>query len=313
MTSIEQLWAHLSTAHAEGAQTRVDSDHPHDIYADLQAPNQVGLIIVGETRPPALRAMRAITIEEGQRGDGRWTLKISLTNPQLRPVFTALCRDIVDCTRTNVDDSHIFSTVVHRLLHWRTMLERDPTGLSETTLRGLLGELVVLRDILFPAFTPLEAVHTWQGPFGAPQDFALPDGRRVEVKTTRTHADTLRINGLDQLDAAGEQLSLVVVRTEETSPGLPNALSVPSLIEQIRGMLTAEPETVSTFNAALAAVHWHDHPAHHDVVLRVVRVDSYEVIEGFPKLTRAVVPNGIVDADYLIALPAQPNPTRLPP
>jgi hypothetical protein len=37
--------------------------------------------------------------------------------------------------------------------------------------------------------------------------------------------------------------------------------------------------------------------------VRVVGIERFAVSEYFPKLTRALVPDGILDADYTIALP----------
>ncbi len=57
------------------------------------------------------------------------------------------------------------------------------------------------------------------------------------------------------------------------------------------------------FRASLAFAGWHEHPKHHELVVRVVGIERFAVSEYFPKLTRALVPDGILDADYTIALP----------
>ena len=92
--SIEELWWQLGTVVVGGAQTRVDAAHPLDIYADMQPPDRVGLVAVCGARPPEVRPMRALSVEQGKRADGRWTLRLSLLERQLMPVFAALCRDV---------------------------------------------------------------------------------------------------------------------------------------------------------------------------------------------------------------------------
>jgi hypothetical protein len=301
--SIEELWRQLAAATGGGAQTRVDAAHPLDIYADVQPPDRVGLAAVCGTRPPEVRPMRALSIEQGKRADGRWTLKLSLLERPLMPVFAALCRDVIACTRSGVDEARLGQVVVQRLVHWRSLLEREAAGLGEAALRGLIGELLVLRDRLLPTLHPAEAIGAWRGPLGAPQDFVLPDGQRIEVKTVGAHADQVRVNGLAQLDPCGDPLTLVVVRAESAPPDARGAVSAPTLIAELRNLLVAEPEALITFEAALNGLGWHEHLSHDAVALRVIGIEDHDVGPDFPRLTRDMVPIGVLDADYAIALP----------
>lgn len=303
--SIEDLWRQMAAAAGGGAQTRVDAAHPLDIYADLQPPDRVGLVAVCGARPPEVRPMRALSVEHGRRADGRWTLRLALLERQLLPVFAALCRDVVACTRSGVDEARLGQVVVQRILHWRSLLEREAAGLGEAALRGLIGELLVLRDRLLPALGPGAAIPAWRGPLGAPQDFVLPDGRRIEVKTVGPHADQVRINGLDQLDPCGDPLTLTVVRAEAATPDACGAVSAPALIGELRGLLAAEPEALAAFETALSGLGWHDHASHDAVALRIVDMEDHEVGPGFPRLTRGSVPAGLLDADYAVALPGR--------
>lgn len=310
MMSIEELWRRLASTAVGGAQIRIDAEHPLDIYADMQPPGRVGLVAICGVRPPEVRPMRALSVEQGRRADGRWSLRLSLLEGQLMPVFAALCRDIVACTRSGIDEARLGQVVVQRLVHWRSLLDRDAAGLGEATLRGLIGELLVLRDRLLPTLRLTEAISSWRGPLGAPQDFVLPDGRRIEVKTVGPHADQVRVNGLAQLDGCGDPLTLMVVRAESSPPDALGAVSAPALILEVRDLFTAEPEAIAAFDAALSGLGWHEHPSHHAVALRIVAVDSHEVEPGFPLLTRSTVPSGVLDADYAIALPGRSQTDR---
>ena len=163
----------------------------------------------------------------------------------------------------------------------------------------------MLRDRLLPALGPGAAIPAWRGPLGAPQDFVLPDGRRIEVKTVGPHADQVRINGLHQLDPCGDPLTLTVVRAEAATPDARGAVSAPALIGELRGLLAAEPEALAAFETALSGLGWHDHASHDAVALRVVDMEDHEVGPGFPRLTRGSVPAGLLDADYAVALPGR--------
>jgi hypothetical protein len=232
-------------------------------------------------------------------------VRLVLNEPQLLPVFSALCRDIVASTRKGVSEERLANSVVERIDRWRSLLQSDASGLGETRLRGLFGELLVLEKCLFPALSPEEAVRAWTGPDGTPQDFLLPSGVHIEVKTIGRDAGSVRINGLGQLDAGPYPLVLSLVRVEAAGSSAPGAVTVPALIGRIRGTLTASPDALAAFDAALACMGWHDHIAHESFALRPFAIDEHDIEDFFPKLTRAGVPDGVADADYSIVLPRQ--------
>ena len=300
---IEQIWHALRGAAGETVQRRVDADHPLDLYVDFEPPDRPGLVAVCPCQPPQIRPLRAVTIESGHRGDGRWTLRLSLDVPALLPVFAALCRDIIEFTRLGVTEDRLAAAVVSRLDHWRNLLEKDASGLGESALRGLIGELSVLETIL-DLLTPAAAIGSWTGPLGTPQDFLLPSGHRVEVKAARRGARTVLIHGLRQLDPGGDTLELAVVRMEDTGSNAENAVSAPMLVERIERRIAVDPEAAAGFRASLAFAGWREHPRNADLVVRIVGIDRYPVGAGFPRLIAAAVPPGIEDADYTIALPA---------
>jgi hypothetical protein len=302
--TIEELWQALRRRGGEPLQQRVDATHPLDLYVEFEPPGRPGLVAVCANRPPLMRAMRSVTLEEGHRSDGRWSLRLSLDEPSLFPVFAALCHDIVEFTRAGINEVQIAAAVVARLDHWRNLLERDSSGLGDSELRGLIGELSVFERLL-DQLTTAEAVDSWTGPLGTPQDFMLPTGQRIEVKAARPNATTVRINGLGQLDAGVDALMLAVVRIEDTGVSAPGATTVSLLVERLKTRLAVDPEALAAFSASLAFAGWHDHPRHQALVVRVVSIDCYLVDSDFPRLITTTVPAGVQDADYSILLPAR--------
>lgn len=303
--TIEQLWNDLRTSSGGSRQRRIDASHPLDLYADFELPDRPGLVAVCGTPAAETRLLRALSIDQGVRADGRWSLRMVLNEPQLLPVFAALCRDIIAFTRAGVDETRLAATVIGRIDRWRNLLERDAAGLGEAALRGLIGELLVLEAELLPTLTPRDAVSAWTGPHGTPQDFLLPSGTRIEVKAIGRDAGTVHINGLGQLDADMDPLVLIVVRTEVTGATAPGAVTVPLLVSRLRARLAQDPDALVAFDAALACVGWHDHPSHDGFVLRPITFEAHDIDLHFPRLTRASVPNGVEDADYSIVLPKQ--------
>lgn len=281
----------------------IDADHPQDLYADFAPPDQVGLVAICANRPTLPRPLKSISVEAGQRGDGRWSLRLALHHPALQPVFAALCDDIVEATTVGVDETQLGSAVLARLHRWRTLLERDVAGLDETTLRGLIGELVVLRSRLLPQLGARATAVAWQGPRGAAQDFLLPDGHRIEVKAVNWDAGDVQINGLQQLDPGSDKLTLAVVRMQVTGALALSATNAPRLIARLRELLSDDADALADFNDSLSLVGWHDHPSHDEFAVRILSVEAHAVDAAFPKLTASTVPAGVEEVVYRVILP----------
>ncbi len=300
---VEGLWAGLRLAGA-AAQRRVNVDHPCDLYADVDGEGRVGLVAICASRPVQPPVLSAIAVEIGERDDGRFTLRYSLQRLSLLPIFAQFCEDIIRTSaRTPADGTGCCTTMLERLKRWRALLERDQAGLSRSELLGLIGELLTLEQRLLPKLGTEAAVKAWRGPFGASHDFLLPDGSRAEVKTIGWQADRVRISSLAQLDLDAGPITLVVVRVQVLADCRYEAITAPILVERLRVAVSASIDAATIFDDALAAFGWHEHPRHHEVGVRIVRVDAHEVNYSFPRLTTSMVPTGVSDVTYDAELP----------
>lgn len=303
---LEAIWSDLAgpdpTGDDEGVYRRIDPEHPLDIYAGIRRGLQAILLLITPIRPPEFRKLRSLSIETRRRGDSLYVLQLALQELALRPVFARLCADLVNATRS-VDPQRGPAAILARLDRWWRLLEGQQTGLSCSVLIGLIAELLVLRDRLIPEFGADVAVKAWSGPDGGDQDFRLPTGLRIEVKAAWADEGAVKINGLDQLDGQGDPLDLLVVRLAETARSAPDGITAPALIAELRQNLGQYPLALSEFESLLAALHWHEHLTHHDLIVRFLGVEYHEVGESFPRLTRANVPFAVTDADYSLNLP----------
>ena len=303
MTTIETLWGGLRLA-GTAAQRRVGADHPCDLYADIDVEGRVGLMAICTSRPAQPPSLSAIAVEIGERDDGRFTLRYSLQRAGLLPIFAQFCEDIIRASAgAAVPQADCCRTMLERLRRWRALLERDQAGFSRSELLGLVGELVTLERRLIPEFGVEAAVASWQGPFGASHDFLLPRGARVEAKVIGWQDDRVRISSLAQLDLEAGPLTLAVVRIQIVDKGADNAISAPLLIDRLRAALSTSIEAADSFEEALAAFGWHEHPRHHEVAVTIVRVDAHEVSDSFPRLTASMMPTGVSELTYDALLP----------
>jgi hypothetical protein len=301
--TIEELWRFLRTGSII-VHRRVDAEHPLELYAEFDPPDRYGLVLFTRREPPEPWSLRSLHIDRGRRPDGLWWLRLSITGTAFQAVFAGLCRDIITTTRTGVTDDVAPSVILSRVDRWRKLLEGELRGMSNAELRGLIGELIVLERDVLPVLRPIEAITAWNGPFGAAQDFTLTTGHRIEVKAVRSDATSCQINGLDQLDAASDPVTLTVVRLDQTGTDADGAITAAGLIDRLRERLIEDPAAANEFASRLAAAGWHDHPGHQNFAVLVVNVERYLVDGDFPRLTRGLVPRGILEAKYDIRLPA---------
>ncbi len=302
--TIEEKWKALKSRSHPVVHMRVDESHPLELYAEFEQPDRPGLVLFCSTKPPEAASLRAVLIEQGRRDDGKWSLRLSLVEPELESVFAGLCRDIVAFTRSGIPEEAAAIALLGRVSRWRALLEREQQGLSSSALRGLMAELLVLEQDVLPRMSELEAVRSWMGPFGTAQDFVLPGGERIEVKSVRHDASEVQINGLDQLDPAGDILRFVVMRMLDTARGSEGAESAPDIVARLGNRLAGHSLAKSEFENRLLMAGWHEHPSHAETVVKVTAIDEFLVDASFPRLIRSEVPAGIVDVNYTVSLPA---------
>ena len=309
IATIETIWRELQTLAAGDCQRRVDATHPHDLYLSFAPPDRVGILALCQTEPADIRPLHALSLEHRRRADLRWSLQIDLLDLRLASVFAAFCSDIVAETRGVASAAALAPAIVERLERWRHLLEPDPAGLGEGRLRGLIAELLVLEHLLSSGEPPHDAVAAWVGPLGSRQDFALSTAQRIEVKAVAPNRSSVEINGLAQLDSDFGPIELLVVTLLATAPQTEGAFTAADLVARLRGRLAGDFAATEEFSLRLARAGWHDHPAHSTYAVRLIRIDSYDVSDDFPTLTRHNVPAGVESATYRISLPAEAKTT----
>ncbi len=298
MTSIADLWSRVAGGGAGGAQ-RVDDLHPCDLYVAVDPAGRPGLLLVTEERPPQPPVFEVVDVEIGQRADQRWTTGVWLSAPDLRRPFASLCRDAIDALRS-VGPRGSAGYLLAHLMRWRRLLAGGTGLLADHELRGLLGELIVLRRCLplWPASTVLLG---WAGPLGGHQDIVLP-GLRLEVKTARPGASTVKISSLDQLDVSDARLLLSVVTLAPATESDGRAAS--AFVEDIRSDLLSAHESgaLLELERRLDRGGYDGAPGYDQIFFRLESVRHFAVEDDFPRLLRSTAPPGIDDCVYSVEL-----------
>jgi hypothetical protein len=292
MTLIETLWLTIANSTAsKGVFRLLDESHPLDLYAGFDQDNRRVLMLVTQFPPEELPATGAVEVTVNLRSDGDYAVLFRLARTELNELFGRLCQDLIDSTRASKKELGA-AALLQRLIRWRRLLESGRSGLSESQLRGLYGELWFLWTIAIPVHGAVNAINGWNGPLGAPQDFQLGPGL-VEVKAILPGIHSVSISSAEQLEHGSSSLQLVVVSLHPSEE-----LSLPSLIANIRQELEASLGCISEFELRLAEAGYSDRLEYERVKFSVDQIRFYPVGETFPRIASSQIPSGISRLTY---------------
>ena len=192
---------------------------------------------------------------------------------------------------------------MQRYKQWSCLLEHQKSALiSSSAQKGLIGDLLYLKEILEEGLKASDALNGWVGPDGADQDFAYSDGWH-EIKTTGLSSTEVIISSVEQLDS-DDPGELIVMRVDKCAPAKPGAFSLYCLVHRIIFMLKEDIEALETFIKKLNCLGYIDLPAYDEQKYLFSSKQCYTVATNFPRLKRVELPAAIVNCNYTLSLPS---------
>jgi hypothetical protein len=249
---------------------------------------------------------RAVELRRIAFDDGTQFLSVVCTRPELHEVFTQFCYELASSVELATSPAR---EAFDSYLRWRALLADSSaqTLLSEQRLVGLLGELVMLEDLL--RLGAASGLDFWTGPSGAVHDFRLAH-RAIEVKGTLVREGRrISISSVDQLQAPdGSDLLLRHLRFQRDPSGF--------TLQELAGKVLAAGAEHGALRDALGGIGV-DLDRLDEYLERYSVDDSryYDVSSvGFPRIVRSSfaggdVPSGTLNLEYSIDLTnAPPHP-----
>lgn len=219
-------------------------------------------------------------------------------------LFKSLCVDLIYASENASNHSEAVNIIIRRLLRWHEFLKREKLHLlSPEAIKGLIGELLFMKNVLVPQFGWAEAMSFWKGPLGAPQDFAVYD-TAVEVKAqSGSSKPYIQISSLEQMEAQLPNFYLIVNTLATIDPEHDEAFTLNSLISDIRKELNSTDDMTRELFESLIFQVGYIQLEHYDTPsYRCVASRSFEVCDNFPRLMVSNVASGITKASYQISL-----------
>jgi Putative PD-(D/E)XK family member, (DUF4420) len=284
-------------------KSEVDASHPlRFIFGVDQAARPLLFVITAE-KPPMPDLSGVIAVDRGQRTrDGMWTLSLTLTDNRFLDTYLQFASDLVNRTSAARTESEGLIRVLTVVNEWKRLFTSGTRALlGETALRGVIAELWFGFRVLVRQENVAAIAKAWKGPLGGDQDFVFAFGRRYEVKSLHVDSDTIRISSAEQLDA--EDLTLASVTLEECGHDHAGALSLPTIVAEIRQELADGPDAAVAFDQCLSALGADVGDSHYaDRWFAVKECIEYTVTPEFPAIRRSTIPAGITLVVYDIAI-----------
>lgn len=306
MEKINSMWASIQPQNGSTIARRADPEHPLDFFIGYDENGDMQLMLLTEYLPELPRSSQQVSVRGNQRSDGKFAICLSLSNPALRETFISLCWDIISCTYEIENEKSGVLQAVRRFGTWQILLaEESDLKMSDSTLKGLLGELAVLYSKCLPKYGASHAVSGWVGPLRADRDFEYED-TWFEVKTVSLSKEAVSMSSFDQLDIDRTGY-LVVCRMEKTSTDDPAAITLNSMIDKIKGVIADDHQAQSTLLVRLKLNGYSTDDERADEPFVIHGFECYCVEGDFPRIRRSELSPAISGGEYSLSIGAIQN------
>lgn len=278
-------------------------------YWVLDAQGRCGFLVQFDEKVELTRKLpRLREMSIGFRTDdsGKRYLLFILIQSSLKRVFYDFCQGMAHDIDAAQDQQDVARKAAEYTWSWYRFLRGQRDKLSDEEQRGLIGEVVFMRDHLAPRLGWPQAVFAWSGPLGVPKDFSWREVA-VEVKTHMVSArPELKISSEFQLDIDGfSAVWLFVLGFQRGDISIPGSITVNDLIvDTKREIADQSPEVVDEFESRVFAYGYRTEHDYSESPWLLGARQAFAVTLDFPAIRSSSLSAGISQARYLLSLSA---------
>lgn len=241
----------------------------------------------------------AIEITHYKNPNGGKSIVFSLLDNTLLHPFCDFLNTMIEATAQQTESKqNAYQAICEVYFIMQKMFRVSVDILSEAEIKGLIGELLFLRDRLFVEVGETKAIGTWSGAEKTHKDFAL-DNMWYEIKTIDFGKDTVHISSIEQLDSPIDG-SLVIFQVERMAEEY-IGLTLNRLVTNILSLITSINDK-DIFVSKLHDAHYTFNSKYDEFVYELRTVDEYSVTQAFPRISRANVPAAIAKASFDLSI-----------
>ena len=293
-----------NTLRVERGYTFVDTT-PLECYIGYDEKIRQTLLIFSKHEIKIPPSSKTVEIKLRKRKDGRFNLSLTLLCENETAVFVEMCRDLLNFSEAARDEKQALKNFWQRYEHWQNFFAAAKNDLlSNERQRGLIGELLFLREQIINGRPLKETVAGWVGALKEHQDFSYGE-IWYEIKTVSEQAEKVRIPSLEQLslERKGE---LIIYRLGNTSGDSSifslESFTLNSLAKNLSELLSKNSSALQRFEVLLFQAGYIEREEYDDKFYRLAEVIKFVVDEKFPRLTKNNLPSAIIEASYSLNL-----------
>ena len=273
---------------------RVNEVHPLDIYLGRNDEGEKSLRFIGNFDRVKIISSKIIAVSHLKK-DQKIILNFSLKDPRFDDLFFIFCNDLIDSS-VGMKQYQGYEFLVNRFDKWRSFGQLSRDILTETEIKGLLGELLFLNDVGLVDYDEFSAISAWTGTEPTDKDFYFSD-YWYEIKVTTS--EKVQISSLDQLESSQEG-KLVVYTFEKRSPEA-SGITLNAMVSHILDKL-AYRSNQESFLLKLYQIGYIYNENYDQYVYEVKSFKKFKIVEGFPLIKKQDLNDAIVDVKYTLLL-----------
>jgi len=298
------IWEDQSKVHESYTRTKIDEIDVIECYVSTNGITGNKSILldfrnslrITDIRPQRFRGVEIQILPFSDK----FELAIILMDSSLESIFVLLAEDLLKEVAKVSNQEEAFVSAFHTIGLWKKMFENfTHRGLTSEQQRGLFGELFFMKKSILNGVGKNDILLSWTGPDAANQDYFLRK-IKVEVKTSIANHPLLQISNEMQLtsDSLSKLFIYFITLTEQRG----EALTLNSLIDDLRNSFSTDYRLTDIFNAKLISSGFQDEYAEQYALREYIVRDTtvYEVTNGFPRITSADLLNGVHHVVYKI-------------
>lgn len=269
---------------------RVDEKHPLELLIGLNDHGKKTIRFVGKFKRINTKGTKTIEVNHFGLKDN-FILSFSLQDNDYLDLFYLFCNDLIDSSREIIQEDG-YNFLINRYEKWRGFGSISRKYLSENEVKGLIGELLFMKEELFGKYGVSKSILGWTGPEPLKKDYSFSDSW-YEIKTVTK--DTVTISSIEQLDSDYKGF-LALYYLEKLSPQA-QAVTLNLIVDDILKK-THNEQDKALFILKLVQNGFYREEYYDQFVYRKVKLEFYEILGDFPKINKEMLPSAISNIRY---------------
>lgn len=226
-------------------------------------------------------------------------LIFKLSSFEDKDIFFTLCQDLIKSSKNIKDEELAIKIIFRRLEKWQYFLKNSKRIIDKRELKGLIGELIFIKDHLFQKYSIEESLNFWKAPLKSVQDFEF-NNFAIEVKT-KGSINSITISSFEQLHSEYKNLLLYVVTLNESTSKDEKSFNIFNLIDEVKNIIKVKNSLLEEkFNNLLMDYGFLDLDEYSEYYFLFIKDEFYNVREDFPKIKD--IPYGVEKLNYKVNL-----------